>query len=306
MPFLIGIAVLFIAGVGVMIVALSRNRQGSAMDERLSTFTERQLSLEELELQLPFRERILAPFVKNVLSLLGKTSPGQNVEKLKHNLELAGNPNGLTPSMFVGIRIVLTLVLFVIFFFVTGAAGMPLINRLMYTAVGTVLGFMLPVLWLGRKIKTRKHNILKSMPDALDLLSISVEAGLGFDLALQRVADKWVDELAGEFTRVLSDTRLGIPRKDAMRNMASRCDVNELSGFVSAIIQAEQLGVSIGKILKVQSEQMRIRRRQRAEELAHQAPIKMLFPMAFLIFPSILVVILGPALPKLMGPGAAF
>jgi tight adherence protein C len=203
--------------------------------------------------------------------------------------------------MFVGIRIVLMIALFAVFFLVTTAAGMPMINRLLYTGVGAVLGFMLPVMWLGRKIKTRKNNILKSMPDALDLLTISVEAGLGFDLALQRVADKWTDELSGEFARMLSDTRLGIPRREAMRTMAERCDVPELTNFVSAIVQAEQLGVSIGKILKVQSEQMRIRRRQRAEELAHQAPIKMLFPMAFLIFPSILVVILGPALPQLLG-----
>src|SRR3712207_495030 len=142
------------------------------------------------------------------------------------------------------------------------------------------------------------------MPDALDLLTISVEAGLGFDLALQRVGDKWENELSKEFNRVLSDTRLGTPRRDAMRIMADRCGVEDLSNFVQSIVQAEQLGVSIGKILKVQSEQMRIRRRQRAEELAHQAPIKMLFPMAFLIFPSIMVVILGPALPKLFGASA--
>jgi tight adherence protein C len=170
----------------------------------------------------------------------------------------------------------------------------------LYSVIGASVGFLLPGIWLGRKIKQRKHNVLKSMPDALDLLSISVEAGLGFDLALQRVGDKWDNELSREFRRLVSDTRLGTPRRDAMRMMADRCGVEELSNFVQAIVQAEQLGVSIGKILKVQSEQMRIRRRQRAEELAHQAPVKMLFPMVFLIFPSILVVILGPAIPKLM------
>ncbi len=301
MAVLIGLLTLVLAGMGAIIVATSRNRQAAVLDDRLSTFTERSLSLEELELQLPFSERVLAPLAKNALNIFGKASPTKNADKLKHNLEMAGNPNGLTPTMFVGIRVVLLIAFFVLFFFVTTMAGLPLINRLMYTGIGSVLGYMLPSMWLGRKIKTRKHNILKSMPDALDLLTISVEAGLGFDLALQRVADKWVNELSHEFTRVLSDTRIGIPRREAMRNMANRCDVPELSGFVSAIIQAEQLGVSIGKILKVQSEQMRIKRRQRAEELAHQAPIKMLFPMAFLIFPSILVVILGPAIPKLMG-----
>ncbi len=303
MPFLIGLGVLLVVGMGTIIVALSKNRQTAVMDDRLAAVTERQLSLEEMELQIPFRERVLIPFFKSVLIVLGKASPAKNADKLKRNLEKAGNPNGLTPTMFVGIRVVLMLMLFAIFFLITTKAGLPIVSRLMYTSVGTILGFMLPVMWLGRKIKKRKNNILKSMPDALDLLTISVEAGLGFDLALQRVADKWTDELSGEFTRMLSDTRLGVARRDAMRAMANRCDVDELSGFVSAIVQAEQLGVSIGKILKVQSEQMRIRRRQRAEELAHQAPIKMLFPMAFLIFPAILVTILGPALPRLLGGG---
>jgi tight adherence protein C len=189
-------------------------------------------------------------------------------------------------------------------YFLAYIMAMPIMNQIMYCAIGGAIGYVFPGIWLGQKIKKRKHSILKSMPDALDLLTISVEAGLGFDLALQRVGDKWDNELSKEFNRVLSDTRLGTPRRDAMRLMADRCGVEDLSNFVQAIVQAEQLGVSIGKILKVQSEQMRIRRRQRAEELAHQAPIKMLFPMAFLIFPSILVVILGPALPRLLGASA--
>jgi tight adherence protein C len=155
-------------------------------------------------------------------------------------------------------------------------------------------------MWLGRQIKQRKHNILKALPDALDLLTISVEAGLAFDLALTRVADKWDNELSKEFKRALTDTRLGRARRDALKEMAQRTGVDDVQTFVAAIIQAEQLGVSIGKILRIQSDQMRIRRRQRAEEAAHKAPILMLIPMAFLIFPSLFVVILGPAVPKLM------
>ncbi len=303
MPLLIGIAVLLLVGICVIAVMLLRSRNATKLEERLATFTEGRLSLEELELQLPFRERVLAPAFKSVLNLLGKTSPKKNADKIKHNLEMAGNPNGLTSAMFVGIRILLLVVLFVIFYVVTTTGHLPLINRLLYTMLGGGMGYTLPGIWLGQKIKKRKKGILKSMPDALDLLTISVEAGLGFDLALQRVADKWDNELSREFTRALSDTRLGLPRRDALRAMAQRCGVDELSSFVGAIVQAEQLGVSIGKILKVQSEQMRIRRRQRAEELAHQAPVKMLFPMAFLIFPALLVVVLGPALPRLFGGG---
>ncbi|CAA9319000.1 MAG: Type II/IV secretion system protein TadC, associated with Flp pilus assembly, partial [uncultured Chloroflexia bacterium] len=303
MVMMLSMLAVLLLGVGLIVMAVRSNRRAAVMEERLANFTEGTLSLEELELQLPFRERVLAPMAKSLLNVLGKASLGKNAEKVRHNLEMAGNPNGLSPAMFVGMRIVLMCALFGVFLGLTTIGGLPLINRLMYTAVGASLGYTLPGIWLGRKIKARKANILKSMPDALDLLTISVEAGLGFDLALQRVIDKWDTELSREFNRVISDTRLGVPRRDSMRAMADRCDVEDLSNFVSALVQAEQLGVSIGKILKVQSEQMRIRRRQRAEELANAAPLKMLFPMAFLIFPTILVIILGPAVPRFMSGG---
>jgi tight adherence protein C len=242
----------------------------------------------------------LKPLTQHILTRLGKLLPSKNAGKVKRNLEMAGSPGGLTPTMFVGVRMVLAFLGLGVGFYLTSLGDVPLLSKVLYSMLGMCLGFMLPSVWLGQKMKQRKKNILRSMPDALDLLSISVEAGLGFDLALQRVGDKWDNELSREFQRVVSDTRLGIQRREAMRMMAERCGVEDLSGFVQAIVQAEQLGVSIGRILKVQSDQMRMRRRQRAEELAHQAPVKMLFPMVFLIFPSILVVILGPAVPKLL------
>lgn len=297
----IGLIGALIAGaVGILIIVVMQRRRSVLMEERLAAFTERTLTLEELELEQPFRERVLKPFVRSMLTLLGKLLPSKNAGKVKRNIEMAGSPGGLTPAMFVGVRITLALIGLVAGLYLTTLADLPLVSRLMYSSIGLCIGFVLPGIWLDRKMKARKHNILKAMPDALDLLSISVEAGLGFDLALQRVSDKWENELSHEFRRVVSDTRLGTQRRDSMRMMAERCGVEDLSNFVQAIIQAEQLGVSIGKILKVQSEQMRMRRRQRAEELAHQAPVKMLFPMVFLIFPSILVVILGPAIPRLM------
>jgi tight adherence protein C len=202
--------------------------------------------------------------------------------------------------MFSGMRMALFILLLVIAGSVTFGQGMPASQALMYTAIGGVLGYLLPGMWLGQQIKKRKHNIVKALPDALDLLTISVEAGLAFDLALMRVSEKWDNELSNEFKRVLTDTRLGRARRDALKDMAVRTGVEDVQTFTAAIIQAEQLGVSIGKILRIQSDQMRIRRRQRAEEAAHKAPIKMLIPMAFLIFPSLFVVILGPAVPRLM------
>jgi tight adherence protein C len=173
-------------------------------------------------------------------------------------------------------------------------------KALLYTSIATGLGYMLPGMWLGSKIKERQKDITKSLPDALDLLTISVEAGLGFDLALKRVTEKWDNELCREFKKVLQQVALGDARSESLRAMAERTEVEDVQIFTSAIIQAEQLGVSIAKILKLQSDQMRDRRRQRAEEQAQKAPVLMLFPMVFFIFPSIFVVILGPAVPKIM------
>lgn len=298
LPFIL-FSVVLLFGVMVLVLGVARTRQTASIDDRLSTFTESSRSLEELELDLPFSERVLRPLIQSMLNAFGKLSGRKNASKIKQNLEQAGNPGNLTPTMFVGVRVAIGMVGLAIGIFLTKLIGFPLLQMMMYSMLGLIIGYVFPGIWLDRKMKARKKGIFKSMPDALDLLTISVEAGLGFDLALQRVADKWDNDLSREFTRVLTDTRLGTPRRDALRAMADRCGVEELSNFVQAVIQAEQLGVSLGRILKVQSEQMRIRRRQRAEELAHQAPIKMLIPMAFLIFPSILVVILGPALPRL-------
>lgn len=299
MGLLIIVVGILLFGVMIMIVGITQNRQSSALDGRLTTFTERTRSLEEMELELPFSERVIQPIVQKMLATFGKVSSNKNAGKIKRNLEQAGNPGNLTPSMFVGVRVAVGMIGLAIGFYMGTLMELPALNMMLGVVFGGAIGYVFPGIWLDRKIRARKKGILKSMPDALDLLTISVEAGLGFDLALQRVADKWENELSKEFHRVLSDTRLGTPRRDSMRMMSERCGVEDLTNFVQAIVQAEQLGVSIGKILKVQSEQMRVRRRQRAEELAHQAPIKMLFPMAFLIFPSILVTILGPALPRL-------
>ncbi|NNJ10486.1 type II secretion system F family protein [Chloroflexales bacterium ZM16-3] len=294
-------AFVVIAGIGLMIFGLSRARQPDAIGERLNQFTERQMTLEELELQQPLMQRVFIPAARSVLSLLGKYGPKQSAERLRTNLQQAGSPGGITPPMFIGLRVVLALLLGLMITVVTIQTGdMPIFQRLMYSAVGFVLGYMLPVMWLGRKITARKKAITKALPDALDLLCISVEAGLAFDLALQRVTQKWDDELSREFKKVLSDIRLGRTRREALKDVAVRTGVEDVQTFTAAVIQADQLGVSMSKILRLQSDQMRVRRRQRAEEAAQKAPIKMLFPMVFLIFPALFVVILGPAIPRIM------
>ena len=291
------LGIIVLIGIGG-VVMFGRRQQVDAVSNRLAQFTERSMSLEELELQLPFRQRVLAPFLNSVFAKLGKTAKSN--DKLRINLMLAGNPGNLTPAMFTGMRLVLAISLFVVVFLVGKLAGLTLGSLIQWSGVAGALGFLLPAMWLGRQIKKRKKLILKALPDALDLLVISVTAGLGFDAALQRVAEKWDNELCSEFRRALSDIRLGTARHEAFRAMTIRTGVDDLTTFVAAVIQADQLGVSMGKMLKIQADQLRLRRRQRAEEEAQKAPIKMLFPLVFLIFPSLFVVILGPAVPRLV------
>jgi tight adherence protein C len=298
-PLIIGVGVVLLFGVALIVISLSRSAQTDVIGDRLSQFTERTMTLSELELQQPFSQRVLLPLTRGFLNVLGKYGPKQSAERLRLSLQQAGNPGNLTPVMFSGIRIVLAVVLLFVFGFVTFRT-MSFPQAMMYTAVGAGLGYLLPGIWLGQQIKKRKKNIVKALPDALDLLTISVEAGLAFDSAMQRVSEKWDNELSKEFKRVLTDTRLGRARRDALKDMSARTGVDDVQTFTAAIIQAEQLGVSIGKILRIQADQMRVRRRQRAEEAAQKAPIKMLFPMVFLIFPALFVVILGPAIPRLM------
>ncbi len=174
-------------------------------------------------------------------------------------------------------------------------------------AAGLAVGYIAPEFWLGRRVKARQHAIVLRLPDALDLLTISVRAGLGFDAALAKVVEKMQGPLVDEFRRALAEVRVGKARRDALRDIVPRTEVPALTNFIGAIIQAEQLGVSISKVLQVQSEQLRIERRQRAEEMAAKAPIKMLFPLVGCIFPSLFIVILGPAIILIMknlaGPG---
>jgi len=159
----------------------------------------------------------------------------------------------------------------------------------------TAFGFFMPVIWLGSRIRSRQSEIVRALPDALDLLTICVEAGLGFDAAISKITEKWEDPLSMEFGRVIQEIQLGKLGREALRDMSDRMDVPDVTTFIAAVVQAQQLGVSMSKVLRIQSDQMRMRRRQRAEEKAHQAPVKMLFPMAFLIFPALFIVLLGPA-----------
>lgn len=298
LPFLLSLA---LGGSIVLIfIGLASPRTVNPVQARLDRFATRQvLTLEEIELREPFSERVTKPLIQGIAGFIGRLAPRRNVENLRHRLELAGNPYNWGAAEFLGVRGLSALICGALPLGLLLLARAPLPNLLLFTTLLGALGFYLPLIWLGRKIKRRQGEILKALPDALDLLTITVEAGLGFDAAMNKVTEKWDNELSWAFARTIAEIRVGKGRKAALRDMADRAEVAELTSFVAAIIQADQLGVSIARVLRIQSEQMRIQRRQRAEELAHQAPIKMMIPLTFLIFPAILVVLLGPAIPKL-------
>ena len=288
------ISVLFI------FAGLSLNRRPSREKERLTQYAQRARTLEEIELQEPFSDRIVRPILGRLASVMKRFTPESNLDAIRRDLVLGGSPNDLQANDFLGLKGMLALLLGggCLAFMALGKS--PMVNTVLYSAALGFGGFMMPNVWLSTKISARKDAITRALPDALDLLTISVEAGLGFDLALAKVVEKWNNALTMEFARVLAEMRMGKPRRDSLRDMVTRTEVGDVTAFVAAIIQADQLGVSISRVLQIQSEQMRIRRRQRAEEKAHQAPVKMTIPMVFLIFPALLIVILGPAMRRIM------
>jgi tight adherence protein C len=290
------LAVLAFAALALVVAGIASPRAADDVEARLIQYGERPMNLEELELARPFSERVILPLLRASAQFMSRFTPQRTLETTRRNLELAGNPNNWSATEFLGIRGLSALLLALLTFAVAMLADAPPLQHLLFTLAMGIVGFILPGVWLGRRIARRQDEIVKALPDALDLLTISVEAGLPFDGAMQRVAEKWDNELSRAFGRMLNEMRVGKTRREALTAMAARMDVPDVTSFVAALVQADQLGISIAKVLRIQAAQMRIKRRQRAEEKAQQAPIKMLIPMTFLIFPTILIVILGPAL----------
>jgi len=303
-PLLI-LAVIGIALILAVILVVAGVRAPEAKDpiqERLAEFSVREepMTLEEIELSQRFYERIVLPFFNRVGKLASRFTPQATLESARKRLEMAGNPMQMDPAFFLAMRFVLAIVFGGLLFAVFAITRRNWLQGLGLSTLFLVIGFMFPDIWLSGRVRSRQRAIFRAMPDSLDLLTICVEAGLGFDAAMSKVHEKWDNVLALEFGRVIQEIRLGKLRRDALRDMADRLGVAEMTSFVAAVIQSEQLGVSMAKVLRIQSDQMRVRRRQMAEEEAHRAPIKMIFPIGLLIFPSILILLLGPAAMLLM------
>ncbi|MDO8753518.1 MAG: type II secretion system F family protein [Anaerolineales bacterium] len=299
------IGVLILGGAILLVIVGRRFSRQSEQNEfdpvmaRLAEATQRgeSVSLEDIELEQPFMERVIVPVLKKFGEISTRFTPQKALQETTLKLELAGNPGRIDASTFLATRFVGAAVFGGLLLLISSLSSVnwPFGRVVLVVGIFTALGFFFPQLWLQSRINSRQNEVRKAMPDALDLLTICVEAGLGFDAAMSKVNEKWVNELSIMFGRCIREVQLGKTQREALRDMASRIGLPELTSFVAAVIQSQILGVSLAKVLRIQADQMRMKRRQFAEELAHKAPVKMIIPMALLTFPSILIILMAPA-----------
>ncbi|KXK14515.1 MAG: putative bacterial type II secretion system protein [Chloroflexi bacterium OLB14] len=318
MNILIGviIAIVIIGGAGALIFVgakfarQARGEEGDPVLARLAEATQRgeKVSLEDIELQQPFMERVVLPIIRRIGDISTRFTPEKLLQETTRKLELGGNPGRIDASTFLATRFVGAGVFGGLLLLISNlpSVNWPFGRIVLTVGIFTVLGFFFPQLWLQSRIDRRQNEVRKAMPDALDLLTICVEAGLGFEAAMAKVAEKWENELSILFGRCIREVQLGKTQREALRDMESRVGLPELTSFVAAVIQSQALGVSLAKVLRIQSDQMRVKRRQRAEELAHQAPVKMIIPMALLTFPSIMIILMAPAAFQIAGAFGPF
>jgi tight adherence protein C len=277
----------FVAWVGFGII-----RARKAATDRLAVYGSADFMREET-LKRSLSERAVAPIFIGIGKRLARFTPAGWMDKTNHRLLLAGSPGTLDANAWAVIKLLSISVAAVLWFLIQ--AGSDAQTKLISLVLLGILGFFGPDVWISRRIEERRSSMQKALPDVLDLLVISVEAGLGFDSALARVVATVPGPLSEEFFRMLQETRVGVSRRDAMRHLNERTDVGELRSFLLAMMQAEAFGVSIAQVLRVQADEMRVKRRQRAQEKAFAAPVKLVFPLVFCIFPSLFIVLLGPA-----------
>ncbi|HZK23921.1 MAG TPA: type II secretion system F family protein [Oscillospiraceae bacterium] len=252
----------------------------------------------EAELSRPFLERLSAPLLQAVSTLASRLLPAIILQSLEKKVQQTGRQGGLSPRNYLGMKLLAVVTVPVVIYLLMGSTWS--LKTLGLVAFSAFIAWRLPEMQLDRIIRQRHDQLEKSFPDSMDLLTVSVEAGLGFDGALAKVAEKSEGPVAEEFRRLLHEIRMGKSRKEALRDFGVRCGVEDIILFTSTVIQAEQLGLNISNTLKTQAEQMRRKRRQRVEEKAMKIPVKMLMPMVVFIFPTIFVVLLGPALIQIM------
>lgn len=253
------------------------------------------------EAELPFTERVLAPLQARALRVGRRMTGADKAERIRHKLDLAGNPRDWTVDRVISLKVMAAIVLPVSALVYSWALGLSLNLTLILTIAGLAVGFFAPDLYLYQKAHDRSEAIKRTLADAVDLLTISVEAGLGFDAALQQVARNTDGPLAEEFSRVLREMQLGKGRSESLKALTERTNVDDLKAFVGAMVQADAFGISIGQVLRVQSSEMRLKRRQYAEMKAQQVPVKIMVPLVLCVLPCLFVAVIGPAALELIG-----
>jgi tight adherence protein C len=248
----------------------------------------------EAEAGAPVSARIFGPAAQSIAEQVSRLMPSGALQGIEQKLILAGEP--MTVNGFIMMRVICAVLFFSLPLLLLFSGTMKVGLMTMFLLGGSIaLGLLLPGMWLSSRVAQRQKQIIKSLPDAFDLITTCVEAGLGLDAALARVAEKVEGPFADELARMLREVGLGRMRSEALRELSDRTGVPDLTTFVNAVIQAERMGSSVGQVLRVQADQLRIRRRQRAEQQAYKAPVKMIFPLVLCIFPTLFIVILGPA-----------
>ncbi len=288
---------LAVAGATAVAVGLTRARPAGDVGKYLHDLDENVTFTDEFQrkLQEPFLLRVVRPLGSGIAASVGRLTPRNYLDQTHRKLLLAGLSGSMRAEEFVVGQLAATAActLGALIFVAVGSPS-PRV-ALLALILAPLVGILLPASWLARKLRERQAAILKDLPDTLDLLAISVEAGMGFEGALAIVCQHFTSPLAEEFARTLHEMELGLPRRDAFQNLKRRTEVPELSNLVLALLQADALGIPIGRVLKTQASEMRMKRRMWAREKAAKLPVKMLFPLVLFVFPAIMIVILGPA-----------
>ncbi len=248
------------------------------------------------EFDKPFNERVLEPMLARFASMGRRLSPADGAQRIQHKLDVAGNPVGWTVDRITGLKAVGFASMLLLSIAITMVMGTSLKMTLLVCVGLSLIGYLIPNFIIHKKGTERSNQMQKDLPDALDLLTISVEAGLAFDASLSRVAKSTEGPLAAEFARVLQEMNIGMGRTNAMRALGERTHISELKSFVTAMVQADAFGIPIGQVLRIQSHEMRVKRRQRAEEKAQKIPVKILFPLMFCILPTLFIAVIGPGM----------
>lgn len=294
---ILGIGLIFVAlvvAIGVMALA---PRSDLGVNRSIAVIEAMTSAPEELtkELDAPFSERVLLPLLARAQGIGRRLTPADSNDRLHEKLELAGNPRGWTADRVGAGKVVGFVAALVLSLVLSLLMGLGFVPMLLFVVGASVAGYMAPNLYLYQRAYERAEVLQRSLPDAIDLLTISVESGLGFDAAVAQVARNTEGPLAEEFARMLQEMQIGRGRADALRSLAERTNLPDLRSFVSAMVQADSFGIPIAQVLRVQSSEIRVKKRQWAEEKAQKVPVKILVPLIFCILPCLFIAVLGPA-----------